>query len=66
MYKVIADFKDLEDNKHVYKVGDTFPREGVKVTKSRLGVLSTDKNTANKVFIEKVKGKEAETATKGK
>lgn len=54
MYKVISIFSDLEDGKRVYEVGDTFPREGVEVSESRLNALSSDKNTAKKVLIEKV------------
>ncbi len=54
MYKVIANFLDLEDNKREYKVGDSFPREGVEVSESRLAILSTNQNAAKKVLIEKV------------
>lgn len=54
MYRVIADFKDLEDNKYLYKVGKPFPREGIEVSERRLAILSTDQNAAKKVLIEKV------------
>jgi len=54
MYRVVADFKDLEDNKYVYKKGKPFPREGVEVSERRLAILSTDQNAAKKVLIEKV------------
>ncbi len=54
MYRVVADFKDLEDNKYLYKVGKPFPREGIEVSERRLAILSTDQNAAKKVLIEKV------------
>ena len=54
MYKVVAKFLDLEDNKREYNVGETFPREGVEVSERRLAILSTDQNAAKKVLIEKV------------
>lgn len=44
MYKVIKDFTDLQDNGYKYKVGDTFPRDGVNVVGSRLSQLSGEKN----------------------
>lgn len=52
-YKVVVTFTDLEDkNQHVYRVGDTFPREGVKVTKARLTELSSKRNKRKEVLIE--------------
>lgn len=65
MYKVVARFLDLEDNKREYKIGETFPCEGVEVSERRLAILSTDQNAAKKVLIEKVEdgqsdGEEAE------
>ncbi|MGO5010798.1 hypothetical protein ACTQ5K_02770 [Niallia sp. Sow4_A1] len=54
MYKVISIFSDLEDNKRVYEAGDTFPREGVEVSESRLNALSTNQNAAKKILIKKV------------
>lgn len=43
-YVVINRFIDLQDNRHDYKEGDTFPREGKKVSKKRIAELSSDKN----------------------
>lgn len=60
MYRVVADFKDLEDNKYLYKVGKPFPREGIEVSERRLAILSTDQNAAKKVLIEKVEEGEDE------
>ena len=44
MYKVIKPFADLQDHYYSYKVGDIFPRKGLKVTKTRLSELSGKKN----------------------
>lgn len=48
-------FKDFEDNEHLYKKGDTYPREGLKPTKKRIKELSSDKNKIGKILIEAVK-----------
>ena len=54
MYKVISRFADLQDCNHVYEAGDTFPREGTKVTEERLAELSGYDNRQKKPLIEKV------------
>ena len=54
-YKVIHYFTDLQDFNHPYRVGDTFPREGMKVSEKRLEELSTSKNKQKKPLIELVK-----------
>lgn len=54
MYKVIKYFTDLEDNRHEYHVGDTFPHDGRKITEERLAELSSDKNKRHVPLIEKV------------
>lgn len=54
MYEVIADFIDLQDKNHPYKVGDKFPRKG-KVKKERLEELITTKNKFNTRFIKSLK-----------
>lgn len=54
MYKVIKFFTDLQDNNHVYKVGDVFPHDGMKVSEMRLKELSTDANRRHMPLIEKV------------
>ena len=54
MYKVINPFHDKDGTN--YKVGDVFPSEGKDMPdKSRIEVLSTEKNVYKRVFIEKVK-----------
>ena len=54
MYKVISYFTDLQDFNHPYKVGDTFPRLGLKVSNERLEELASSKNKQGKPLIEKV------------
>ena len=55
MYKVIKFFTDLQDNKHPYHEGETFPREGVEVTPERLKELSSKKNKRGVALIKEVK-----------
>ena len=54
MYKVIRFFTDLQDKGHAYRVGDTFPREGVEVSPERLKELATSKNKRGVPVIEEV------------
>lgn len=53
-YKVIEPFKDLQDNDHIYWVGDIYPREGKEVTQERIDELSSANNLIGKVLIEPV------------
>lgn len=55
MFKVIHDFKDLQDNDFVYKVGDVYPREGSEQSEERIAELSGDQNKIGSPLIEKVK-----------
>ena len=57
MYKVIHDFVDLADNKYAYKTGDTFPRNGLKVTVARLEELSGTDNKAGFALIKEIVAK---------
>lgn len=62
-YKVVKDFKDLKDNDHVYKTGDSFPRFGVNVGNERIEELSTKNNKRGEVLIVAVvDDKKEETA----
>lgn len=54
MYRVIKHFVDLQDNGHKYRVGDEFPREGLKVSEERIEELASDKNRRKIPLIEKV------------
>lgn len=53
-YKVIHFFTDLQDFNHAYRVGDIFPRTGVKVSGSRIAELASSKNKQGKPLIQKV------------
>jgi hypothetical protein len=55
MYKVIKLFADLQDNNHIYNVGDIFPREGLEVSAARLAELSSSKNKQWEPLIALVK-----------
>lgn len=52
MYKVIKLFTDLQDNDHLYNVGDVFPREGMDVSLDRLTELSSEQNLQHTPLIE--------------
>ena len=54
MYKVICRFADLQDESHVYEVGDTYPRKGVKPSEERISELMGDSNKIGRPLIEKV------------
>ena len=54
MYTVLVDFADLEDNGHVYKAGDTFPRKGVEPSENRIKELSTVSNKRGEQLIKKM------------
>lgn len=58
-YKVINHFTDLKDGNFAYKVGDIFPREGLKVDEARIAELSGSNNKQKKPLIKAVE----ETAT---
>lgn len=60
MYKVINSFMDLHDAGHPYNVGDPFPREGVKVTESRIVELSGSNNKQGRPLIEFLEEKKTE------
>lgn len=57
MYKVIEYFTDLHDKDYPYNVGDSFPREGIKVTKERLAELAGKDNERGRPVIELVTDK---------
>lgn len=66
-YKVIHAFMDVEDENHVYQVGDVYPREGEYYpTKKRRSELSSDKNKIGTPLIEIVEEEEQEQKPKAK
>lgn len=54
MYRVKKYFTDLQDNNYAYKVGDTFPHDGLKVTPERLKELSGKNNKRGISLIEEI------------
>lgn len=65
MYKVVEFFHDLQDSGHAYNPGDTFPRDGVKVSDERIAELAGYANRRGMKLIEKVeKVEKAEKAEK--
>lgn len=56
-YTVIEAFVDLQDNNHVYGVGDEYPRAGHDVTLSRLSELMSAKNMLGKPLVGEGKKK---------
>ena len=53
-YTVLSEFADLQDNKHVYGIGDEYPRKGYSPTAERIAELSTGKNLLQKPLIQVV------------
>lgn len=64
MYKVIKLFADLQDNNHVYTIGDTFPRAGLTVTPERLAELAGSNNKQGVPLIKEVKKAAKKTTEK--
>lgn len=65
-YEVIKTFADLQDNRHLYNVGDEFPHEGAKVTGDRLKELSGYSNKLGTPLIKEIKPKSKTTNKKKK
>ena len=57
MWRVKTYFEDLQDSRHPYKVGDTYPREGLTPDAARIFELSTDANQRGIPLIEEVQTK---------
>lgn len=53
-YEVIHYFTDLQDFGHPYNVGDSFPRNGLKVSDGRLKELSGSNNKQHKPLIKAI------------
>ena len=53
-YRVIKAFTDGQDEKHIYREGDIYPRKGANPTKGRInGLLGTD-NKQGVPLIEEI------------
>ena len=57
MFRVMVEFADLQDNNHVYRVGDKYPHTKRRVAKKRIEELISSSNKIGKPLIEKVEGK---------
>ncbi len=53
-YEVISEFADLQDKKHVYSVGDEYPRAGYSPGEERVAELSSCANLQHKPLIRRV------------
>lgn len=63
-YRVVKYFTDLQDDEHVYHVGDAYPRDGVDVTDSRVKELLGDENLQGQPLIEKVNDEQPTRSTR--
>lgn len=53
-YVVLKDFADLQDNKHFYRTGDSFPRTGAEASEERVAELSSANNKCKQPLIAKI------------
>ena len=66
MYIVVKRFRDLQDDqKHIYAVGDEYPRSGLKPTKKRIAELESDENKLKTPLIKLVGVEEPKDADAG-
>ena len=63
-YKVIGEFADLQDNRWLYRAGETYPRDGHTVSDERITELAGSDNRAGKPLIALVKAKTAKPEPK--
>lgn len=54
-YIVIEAFVDLEDENHLYRAGDEYPRPGVKPSRKRVDSLATRNNNVGRPMIRKAR-----------
>lgn len=64
MYRVVKAFTDLQDDNHLYKEGDTFPRKGFDVLPSRIKELATTTNRRGEILIKEIDEPKPKKATK--
>lgn len=50
-YTVIKPFTDLQDNRHVYRAGDKYPRPGFSVSMERINALASSNNKRHEALI---------------
>lgn len=54
-YEVIKDFTDLQDDNHIYRAGDKYPRKG-RAKKERIEELSGTDNKHGEPLIREEEG----------
>lgn len=60
IYKAVVRFADLQDGRHIYEPGDTFPRSGLSVPDERLKTLAGRDNLAGQPLIKAIEEKPEE------
>ena len=53
-YIVVKDFSDIQDDRCVYRAGDTFPRTGLEVSDERVAELASKDNKRGEVLIRAI------------
>jgi hypothetical protein len=53
-YEVIRDFVDVQNDNHLYRVGDPFPYNGADVSEERIDELASDKNRCGIALIKAI------------
>lgn len=61
-YVVVCDFADSQDNNHVYRAGDAFPRLGAEAGEARIAELAGSNNRIGRPLIEASKRKKKANA----
>ena len=56
-YRVVRPFTDLQDGNYAYNTGDSFPRDGMTVTMSRINELLSTQNKRGTSLIEAIEDK---------
>ena len=65
MLRVVTAFADLQDNGHIYNVGDEYPRAGVTVSEERLEELASNRNRRGVALIADEEAKEGPSEATG-
>ena len=65
MSKVIIAFADLQDDGHIYNVGDEYPRAGVTVSEERLEELASNRNRRGVALIVDEEAEEGPSGATG-
>ena len=65
-YRATTRFVDLQDGRHLYNAGDTFPRTGLSVTPERIAELAGRDNRMGYPLIEAAETPAEAPESKGK